>query len=78
MGNTLGVHINLHKKGVRIAQDILSELNKNSGFLPFHDKTDADEIYNRFGVSKKVFKAAIGHLYKQRKIYLSDNGIMSV
>jgi predicted RNA-binding protein (virulence factor B family) len=45
------------------------------GSLPFHDKTPSDEIYNKFGVSKKVFKQALGDLYKQDLISLHANGI---
>jgi predicted RNA-binding protein (virulence factor B family) len=32
-------------------------------------------IYDSFGISKKIFKQAIGGLYKQRKIMIEDNGI---
>jgi hypothetical protein len=32
-------------------------------------------IYDTFAVSKKVFKQAIGGLYKQRKILIEDKGI---
>ena len=39
------------------------------------DKTDADEIYRAFGVSKKTFKRAVGDLYKRNLITLSDSGI---
>lgn len=45
------------------------------GFLPFHDKSAAEEIYAMFGVSKKVFKQAIGDLYKHGLITLTPEGI---
>lgn len=45
------------------------------GFIPFHDKTPAEDIYARFKVSKKTFKRAVGDLYKQRMITISDNGL---
>ena len=45
------------------------------GFLPFHDKTPSEEIYNKFGVSKKVFKQALGDLYKRNLITLLPDGI---
>ena len=35
----------------------------------------AREIYAEFGVSKKVFKKAVGDLYKRRLITLSDDGL---
>jgi predicted RNA-binding protein (virulence factor B family) len=35
------------------------------GRLPLGDKSLADDVYRRLGVSKKVFKKALGSLYKQ-------------
>ena len=45
------------------------------GFTPYHDKSPAEEIYAMFGVSKKVFKQAVGDLYKQALIQILPNGI---
>lgn len=45
------------------------------GFLPYHDKSQAEDIYRAFGVSKKTFKRAAGTLYNQRYITIGDNGI---
>lgn len=58
-----------------IGEQILQKLKQNKGFLPFHDKTDAEIIYRQFGISKKAFKVAIGSLYKKREIIISPNGI---
>ena len=44
-------------------------------FTPFHDKSPAEEIYAMFGVSKKVFKQAVGDLYKQELIDILPDGI---
>ena len=54
---------------------IITELQKNKGFLPFTDKSSPEEIYQTFRISKKNFKAAIGALYKKKFIALEDNGI---
>lgn len=45
------------------------------GFCPLHDKSDAEEIYRVFGVSKKIFKQAVGKLYKQGLVTLHTNGL---
>ena len=50
------------------------KLSEN-GFTPYHDKSPAEEIYAMFGVSKKVFKQAVGDLYKQQLITIKPNGI---
>ncbi|MEN8142955.1 MAG: GntR family transcriptional regulator, partial [Thermodesulfobacteriota bacterium] len=39
------------------------------------DKSPPAEIYALFGVSKKVFKKAIGGLYKRRLISIDSKGI---
>ena len=58
------------------ADQLLDELQKaEGGFLPYSDGSSSEEIGARFGVSKKTFKRAIGTLYKQQRITLSDNGI---
>jgi len=58
-----------------IARKILDILNHNGGYLPVHDKSDADEIQALFACSKKSFKQAIGALYKQKLIALENKGI---
>ena len=57
------------------AQIIVDKLNNNNGYLPFHDKSDPEAIYNEFGMSKRDFKALIGGLYKQNIISISREGI---
>lgn len=54
---------------------ILQLLKAHNGYLPYHDKSDPDEIYHFFGMSKKTFKMAVGQLYKMRKISLEKSGI---
>lgn len=58
------------------AEQLLEELKAaEKGFLPFTDKSDSDAIAERFGVSKKTFKRAVGTLYKDRLIELKENGL---
>lgn len=47
------------------------------GHLPFNDHSSAEEIAERFGVSKKTFKRAVGTLYRQREITIEEHGITS-
>jgi len=56
-------------------EKILRLLEENGGFLPYHDKSDPDDIYKVFGMSKKTFKMTTGALYKQQKIVFVDGGI---
>ena len=57
---------------------ILRLLQENNGYLPYHDKSDPEEIYQFFGMSKKTFKMSIGKLYKDKKIELTKTGIKAV
>jgi uncharacterized protein len=54
---------------------ILQQLKENQGFLPLTDKSDPDEIYKLLQMSKKNYKKAVGTLYKQKLILISNNGI---
>ena len=57
------------------AGKILRLLKEHDGYLPYCDKSDPEEIYAFFGMSKKTFKMTIGILYKQKKISLEKAGI---
>lgn len=56
-------------------EKILRLLEENNGYLPYYDKSDPEEIYSFFGMSKKTFKMTVGNLYKQKKISLEKTGI---
>ncbi len=60
------------------ASKILRLLQENNGYLPYHDKSDPEEIYSFFGMSKKAFKMATGNLYKQQKITFTKTGLKLV
>ena len=58
-----------------ITGEIIEKLHQYAGYLPLSDKSSPEDIYAQFGVSKKVFKQAIGSLYKQRLIEIEPEGI---
>jgi len=57
------------------AGKILRLLQENDGYLPYYDKSNPEEIYEFFGMSKKTFKMTVGNLFKQKKISLEKTGI---
>lgn len=57
------------------AGKVLRLLQENDGYLPYNDKSNPDEIYSFFGMSKKTFKMTTGNLYKARKIIFTQTGI---
>ena len=52
--------------------------NEPEGFLPISDAAAPETIRATFQCSKKDFKKAIGHLYRDRKISITDGGIRLV
>ncbi|MCK9608275.1 MAG: S1-like domain-containing RNA-binding protein [Methylomonas sp.] len=60
------------------SEKILAVLEKHGGYIGLTDKSPPEMIYDTFAVSKKVFKQAIGGLYKQRRIVIEDKGIRLV
>lgn len=74
--------ISLQKTGYEVvepvAKQILEEVKKSKGFLNLSDSSSPEDIYNRLKISKKVFKKAIGGLYKQGIIRITNDGIYLV
>lgn len=62
-------------KIVTLTNTILKMLQENGGELAVGDKSDPNTIYALFGISKKVFKQAIGALYKQKRIEIEKHAI---
>ncbi len=73
------IDVSAGKPGYNRVEDegekILRLLKENNGYLPYYDKSDPEEIYSFFGMSKKTFKMTIGNLYKQRIISFEKTGI---
>ena len=58
------------------SRDVLLQMIKeNGGVLPLGDKSSPDDIREQLKMSKKAFKQAIGGLYKQRLITISDHEV---
>ncbi len=59
-----------------LMERILGRLKDQPGyFLPISDSASPETIRATFQCSKKDFKKAIGHLYRDRKIVITDGGI---
>ena len=64
-----------HELALDFSEELLRYLYEHDGYCDLGDRSPAEEIAARFGVSKKVFKQAIGDLYKRQIITISDNGL---
>ena len=73
------IDVSLQKTGQQqtadFAETLYQYLLDNDCACDLGDKSEADDIYERFHVSKKVFKRAIGDLYKKRLITVSPMSI---
>jgi hypothetical protein len=54
---------------------LLNKLKAAGGKLALSDKSSPEEVYAVLAMSKKTFKKAIGALYREGKIKLSDTFI---
>ena len=64
-----------YERSLDFAEVLLRYLYENDGFCELGDKSPAEAIASRFGVSKKIYKKAIGDLYRRRLITITENGI---
>ncbi len=76
------IDLSLYQPGYRmvdgLSDNIIIALNNNGGFLALTDKSPPEAIYSAFGVSKKVFKQALGALYKKKTVLLEKDGVRLV
>ncbi len=76
------IDLTLQRQGMQGVTDfsdtLLQHIQTNGGVTPLSDKSPAEEIYAVFGVSKKVFKKAVGDLYKRRLIEIGEDGLVLV
>jgi len=64
-----------YKRVAALTDQIVEALEKHGGKLAFDDDSSPDAIRQKFGVSKKAFKQALGKLYKGRRIRFTNPGI---
>lgn len=64
-----------HEIALDFSEVLLRYLYEHDGYCNLGDKSPSEEIAARFGVSKKVFKQALGDLYKRKLITLEEEGV---
>ena len=57
---------------------VMELIEKHGGALPFNDKASPEVIMEEAKMSKNAFKRAVGHLYKERKIKMTSEGILKL
>jgi predicted RNA-binding protein (virulence factor B family) len=73
------IDLSLQKSGFELVDDVkwrlMNLLKERNGFLALNDDSSPEEIKKELQISKKAFKKAVGALYKEKFIRLSDKGI---
>ena len=70
------IDVSLQKIGQKISGDkVYDTLVENGGKLDFTYKSEAEDIKDVFGISKKAFKASLTKLIEEGKIVLEDSCI---
>lgn len=64
-----------YKKVTNLLDQIVEHMEQNGGEMPLTDKSDPQEIFRVFNVSKATFKKALGALYKDQKVVLSKDKV---
>ena len=76
------IDLSLNRPGYQAVDDnvekIIKALTANDGHLNLNDKSSPEEITRILGMSKKIFKKAIGALYKRKYIKISESGIQAI
>lgn len=76
------IDLRLQKRGFELTDDvkwrILKMMKEENGFLSLSDNSSPEEIKAKLQISKKAFKKAIGALYRERLVKLTDKGVVLV
>ena len=73
------IDLSLQKSGFELTDDvkwrILKIMKEENGFLSLNDNSSPEEIKAKLQISKKAFKKAIGALYKEQLVKLTNKGV---
>lgn len=60
------------------AKKVMQIIEEYAGVLPFTDKSSPEVIKRETGLSKNAFKRAVGKLYKERRIEITERSIRRI
>ncbi len=60
------------------AERVMKVIETFDGVLPFNDKASPETIKREFNMSKNEFKRAVGRLYKERRVEITDSSIRKI
>ena len=60
------------------SEKVMGIIEEYAGVLPFTDKASPEVIKRETGLSKNAFKRAVGRLYKERRIEITEQAIRKI
>ncbi len=75
---TLSIRKKAHEQMDEDADKVMKVIEAFDGVLPFNDKASPETIKREFNMSKNEFKRAVGRLYRERRIEITDKSIRKV
>lgn len=60
------------------AEKVMQVIEEFAGVLPFGDKASPEVIKRETGLSKNAFKRAVGRLYKEHRVEITERSIRKV
>lgn len=74
----LSIRQKAHVQMEEDAEYVMRVIGEFEGVLPFNDKASPEIIQREFHMSKNAFKRAVGRLYKEGRIEITENCIRKV
>ena len=74
----LSIRRKAHQQMDEDAEYVMQVIEEFEGVLPFNDKVSPEVIQREFKMSKNAFKRAVGRLYKEGRIEITENRILKV
>ena len=75
---TLSIRKKAHEQMDEDADKVMKVIEAFDGVLPFNDKASPETIKREFNMSKNEFKRAVGRLYRECRIEITDKSIRKV
>lgn len=75
---TLSIRKKAYEQMDEDAERVMKVIDEFDGVLPFSDKADPEVIRRELNMSKNEFKRAVGRLYKERRVEITEYSIRKI
>lgn len=75
---TLSIRKKAYEQMDEDAEQVMKVIDEFDGVLPFSDKAEPEVIKRELNMSKNQFKRAVGRLYKERRVEITEHSIRRI